>query len=205
MTDEPGGSAAVAAVRAHLEARLGPAQALPAAAPLPFDVYVVRPPDEDEPLVLFTLGASAAPMAVPPEVRLPARFELMMRVPRGWPLDEPDRTWGWPLAWLRAIAQLPARFGSWLGAGHTVPNGEPPRPLVAGSELCCFVLVPPVVLDEGDDVVATPEGPVALLSAMPIHASELAFLLERGLGELVARLTAAEVDDVIDPARPPVC
>lgn len=203
-------AATIAALRAHLRARLGPSRELPAPAGAPGSIQleVFEPEDEAEPVTVVTLGASAVPMALPPGVAQPARFELLLRLPRSWPLAQAattlERRDGWPLHWLRAMAQLPARFGSWLGPGHTVPNGDPPKPFAEGTELACFLLVPPACLEEGDDVVATPDGPVLLLTALPIYAAELTLLLERGVADLIERLVAAGVDDVLELTRPSV-
>lgn len=203
-------SSAASVLLEHLRARLGPSRALPAP---PGDsgaiaLEVFEPDDETEPVTVVTVGASATPMALPPGVEQPARFELLLRLPRSWPLAHAattlERRDGWPLHWLRAMAQLPARFGSWLGPGHTVPNGDPPRPFAEGTELACFLLVPPVCLEEGDDLVATPDGPVLLLTALPIYPGELTLLLDRGVAELIERLVAAGIDDVLDLARPSV-
>lgn len=203
-------AATLAALREHLRARLGPSRELPAppGAPSAIALEVFEPEDESEPVTVMTLGASATAMPLPPGVQQPARFELLLRLPRSWPLSSAattlERRDGWPLHWLRAMAQLPARFGSWLGPGHTIPNGDPPRPFAEGTELASFVLLPPACLEEGEELVSTPDGPVLLLAALPIHAAELTLLLERGVAALIERLVAAGVDDVLELSRPSV-
>ncbi len=163
---------------------------------------------DDEPILLYTLGLSAAPMTLPAGVNQPARAELLLRVPASWSFADDgaflERARSWPLDWLRALARAPAALGTWLGVGHTIPNGEPPRPLADGTGLAGFVLVPPTCLEEGDDVVTTADGPVQLLSVLPVFPGELRLVQERGLGALVERLVAAGVDDVLSLDRAPV-
>lgn len=200
-------AATIAALREHLRARLGPSRELPAPPGTPGSIIleVFEPADETEPVTVVTLGASATPMTLPPGVEQPARFELLLRLPRSWPLASAatlERRDGWPLHWLRAMAQLPVRFGSWLGPGHTIPNGDPPKPFAEGTQLASFVLAPPACLEEGDELVATPDGPVLLLAALPLYPAELTLLLERGGPALFERLVAAGVDDVIELTRP---
>ncbi len=203
-------AATIAALREHLRARLGPSRELPAppGAAGSITLEVFEPADETEPVTVVTLGASATPMTLPPGVEQPARFELLLRLPRSWPLASAattlERREGWPLHWLRAMAQLPVCFGSWLGPGHTIPNGDPPKPFAEGTELASFVLAPPACLEEGEELVATPDGPVLLLAALPITSGELTLLLERGGPALFERLVAAGVDDVLELARPSV-
>lgn len=203
-------SAAVRAVYEHLSARLGrPVLTSCASAAPRVDVLLVPPSEEHDAITLYTVGMSAQPMALPAGVTQPARVELMLRLPASWPVHDEaelrERAHGWPLHWLHALAQAPARLGTWFGAGHTIPNGEPPRPFAPDTEQCCFVLVPPTCLDDGQDVVASADGPVQLLAAMPIYASELRVALEQGFSRLIEHLVAADVDDVLALTRKPAC
>gem|GEM_PF-6439728 len=36
-----------------------------------------------------------------------------------------------------------------LGAGHTVPNGDPAEPYAANTQLCCALLAPPSIAPDG--------------------------------------------------------
>ena len=192
-------------VRAHLELHLGPAVATLDATcvELPdLALLVFAPPAEepDEPWTVATLGMSARPMTLPAELvgKVPARAELLLRVPTD-PRTGAASDLPWPLAWQRAIARLPHAAGSWLGHYHTVPNGDPPQPLVAGTGLAGFMLVPPPGLADGADL----SDGVAFYGLLALHASELVEA-QRAAPALLARLIAADVDDVLELDRPAI-
>jgi Suppressor of fused protein (SUFU) len=104
--------------------------------------------------------------------------------------------------WLKLLARLPHTYRTWLGDGHTIPNGDPPQPLSAGSRFVGFVVGHAASLADDDEVARTASGKVIQLYAIyPLHADELTFKLERGWGELADRLAAADVSDVIEPDR----
>lgn len=199
------------AVLDHLSARLGPPTLCYSFQPEQqprIDLLFVPPSEASEGAVtVCTLGMSEFVQPVPAGVPQPPRCELMLRLPADWPMDEhklTERHTAWPLHWLTALARMPQRLATWVGPGHTIPNGDPPQPFAEGTGLCGFLIVLPVCFEEGQDVVSTPAGPVALFSALPIHASELRLALERGAGVLLERLLAANVDDVIELTRAPV-
>jgi Suppressor of fused protein (SUFU) len=210
LATEGGDLQLVESIIAHLTAQVGkPERVMHELVPTapPIDIHIVPPGDEPV-ITLFTTGMSAHQMTMPDGVTLPKRAELIMRLPDSWPISEEalaDPRTGWPLHWLRTLARLPQRYGTWLAPTHTIPNGEPPQPLCEGSELCCMLTVPPICVDEHADVVASPRGPVMLLSVMPIYESEMRFKLEQGADALIERLVAAGIDDVIDPKRPHAC
>lgn len=210
LTDEGSDLTLVEAVLAHMTAQVGkPQRVLHERTPATpaIDIHLVPPGDEPV-ITLFTTGMSEHLMTLPPEVALPRRAELILRLPESWPITEEaldDPRTGWPVHWLRMMARLPQRYGTWLAPAHTIPNGDPPRPLCEGTELCCMLTVPPICVDEEADVVTTPKGNLMLISVMPIYEAEMRFKLEHGADALIARLVGAGVDDVIDPRRPSVC
>jgi hypothetical protein len=168
------------------------------------DVHMI-PPTEDEPLwTLFTTGMSDLPMNLPADVTLPDRAELILRLPGDWPVEQDAfaiEEHYWPIRWLKILARLPHEYNSWLGPWHTIPNGDPPRPFAANTGQACMMLVPPTCFDDGEDVVATPKGPVALLSLLPLYVEEMKLKLDHGARALLERLNAAGIDDVVAPDR----
>jgi hypothetical protein len=96
-------------------------------------------------------------------------------------------------------------YRTWLGEGHTIPTGDPPRPLHDGSHFTGFVIGAPDSLPEDDDVARTAAGKeIHIYAVYPLYSDELDFKLERGWGELADRLGAADVSDIVDPERPSV-
>jgi hypothetical protein len=162
---------------------------------------LVGPDPEDGAWTLVTAGLSDRPMTLPDGVEAPRLAELMLRLPATWQLDEAalaDPRWGWPVRWLEVLAALPHAHATWLGDGHTIPNGDPPQPIHPGSRFAGVVLAAPSSLPEGEDAV----GEVQLYAVYPLHADELAFKLARGWDALAERLDAADVTDLVDPDRP---
>lgn len=58
------------------------------------------------------------------------RVELVMLLP-----SEMSAATPWPANYLRSIARIPREHDTWLGGGHTVPNGTRARPHVKGTQL----------------------------------------------------------------------
>jgi Suppressor of fused protein (SUFU) len=211
LATEGGNLALVESIIAHMTAQVGkPVSVLQELMPTTpsIDIHIV-PPSEDDPVItLFTTGMSEHEMHLPPEVRLPRRAELILRLPESWPISEEALTHlrtAWPIHWLRTLARLPQRYGTWLAPLHTIPNGEPPQPLAEGTELCCMMTVPPICVEEDGDVVDSPVGRVMLISVMPIYESEMRFKLARGPEALLELLAAKDIDDVVDLQRPRAC
>jgi hypothetical protein len=165
------------------------------------DVHVIPATEGRDSITLFTTGMSDRPMTVDPRaVGAPAYAELMMRLPKGWPLGEDS----WPVRWLRRLARLPHEHATWLGWGHTIPNGDPAAPLAPGVPFTGFIIAPPTSLDEQDSVVRTPDRSIAIYAIYPLHPDELAHKLAHGADALFELLDAAGVTDEVDPARPSV-
>lgn len=67
--------------------------------------------------------------------------ELCIFLPANWPLEsEPyqtieetfkDENNYWPLRWLKKLARFPHEYNTWIGRGHTIPNGEAAEPFAA--------------------------------------------------------------------------
>jgi hypothetical protein len=126
-------------IRSHVERHIGridrvfPGDAAHGTA----DVLHIRPVDSRPYHTLVTAGMSTVAMHVPPDASAPRRLELMMTLPEGWKLssgivNEPAH---WPTRLLQSLSRLPREREGWLGWGHTVPNGDPPRPLAPHTAL----------------------------------------------------------------------
>jgi Suppressor of fused protein (SUFU) len=173
------------------------------------DVHLV-PPQPGRPFVtLVTSGMSDRPMALPPDCDAPAVAELLLCLPADWPLeptDFKDEANFWPIRLLKFLARLPHEYDTWLGFGHTVPNGDPPQPYADGTGLCCALIVPPTQFDSRLDQLALSDDKVIQFYAVvPLYREEMAFKLRHGSEELLRRFTAAGVCELLDPHRPNVC
>lgn len=63
-----------------------------------------------------------------PDPEVPRYAELVISLPPFWPLDEQswrDERHYWPVRLLKTLGRLPHEYDTWLGVGHTIPNGDP--------------------------------------------------------------------------------
>ncbi|MCA8997715.1 MAG: suppressor of fused domain protein [Planctomycetaceae bacterium] len=173
------------------------------------DIHVVEPTEENPVYRLVTSGMSEAPMNVP-EGAEDFRFaELMVTLPGDWPMEQSD--WEdeanyWPLRWLKMLARFPHEYDTWLGYGHTIPNGDPPEPFDETTKLCCaLLLVSPTVPDEFLTLEVSPEKAIHFYSFIPLYEEEVRFKLDKGVDDLTDRFDKHGIDDMINPQRKNVC
>jgi hypothetical protein len=173
------------------------------------DLHVVGPTEERPHYTLVTSGMSDRPMTVPEECDESPFAELLLALPPGWPLDE--KSWAkerhyWPVRWLKILARLPHAYETWLGFGHTVPNGDPPEPFAAGTRLCCWLAAPPrTVADDFATLRIDAEKTIGFHAILPIYREEMAFKLANGAEPLLERFDRHGVTEVLDIKRKNVC
>lgn len=173
------------------------------------DVHIV-PPSERFPFVtLCTSGMSDLPMTVPKGVDAPKYAELLLCLPPTWDLRHEsfsDEAVYWPIRWLKQLARLPHDYKTWLGYGHTVPNGDPAEPFAESTKLCCLVVMPPTAFGEAFQLATFPDGrEVAFYQIHPLHKEEMEYKLKRGIGGILPMFPDGEMPTVIDPQRPNLC
>lgn len=104
---------------------------------------------------------------------------------------------------VRFLAHFPFRYSTWLGIGHTVPNGDPPQPMFGNSELVAVVLTDPVVRSDSElaDKLVLDGDPVEFLWPIPITLAELELKLNRGYGALMDIFNEVQHPVVLNPRR----
>jgi hypothetical protein len=107
------------------------------------DVHIVRPTAARPHYTLVTSGMGQRRMTTPPGSEAYAFGELVMKLPRTWRMS--FRSWRdekhyWPIRWLMDLARYPHEAGTWLGRGHTIPNGVEAAPFAPNTNLCGFIL-----------------------------------------------------------------
>lgn len=145
---------------------------------------------------LVTSGLSDRAMAVPEDLGAAhARIELILYV------DEVRPEF---VRLLTTCAGLAFEPGTWLGQGHTIPNGRPPVPLFAGTSLCGLLLMPTVLEPDAflDDHLTIEGDPVNFLWLVPLTEAELELKVEQGLPALLQRFDEGGLGHVLDPQRP---
>jgi len=158
--------------------------------------------------VLVTSGMSARAMNVPSDQQRQRFAEMLVVLPRGWPLNHSDfadeRNY-WPIRLIKTLARFPHQADTWLGFGHTVANGESEGgaiPYADNTELCAAAILPPSTLGESTWCLRSSTGEDVLFwAAVPLYTDELKFKMEHGVDSLLDLFDKYKVTDRIDPRR----
>lgn len=202
----------IAAITEHIEANIGSVDSVwheIISDLVHVDLHLVRATDERPYHVVVTSGMSDRPMTVPPGLDEPGndfRFaELAIGLPPNWKLGEKDLSderWYWPLRLLKSIARLPHEYGTWLGVGHSIPNGDPADPYDASTRMDGVILMPPFfpgTPGQEADGFATLERegqpPVHFYGLLPVYPEEMDFKIKHtdGAWGLFERLDTDQV------------
>ena len=213
-----GDNASIAAIAAHIERHLGPVSGVYhelISDKVHLDVHVVPPSAEFPFYTLVTSGMSDRPMAVPPGApadEAPPYAELCLLLPSTWniPADPADVASAfedenvyWPIRWLKLLARLPHEYGTWLGFGHTVPNGEAAAPFASNTELGCMLVLTALSLpEEFQTLVVSPKKTVQFYTLYPIYREEMELKMAQGVDALIDRFEVYDTSDVLDLTRP---
>jgi hypothetical protein len=166
------------------------------------DVHHVETPERQW---LVTSGMSSLPMTVPEGVEDWAYAELCLALPPDWPLSQETRDnhrHFWPVSSLQFLARLPHRYSTWLGFGHTIPNGDPPQRVTDGVDFCGGIIAEPQLAPEEFFELAVPgQPPIHFWAVYPLYLEELNEKLVAGAETLLDKLQAAGVTEQLDLGR----
>jgi Suppressor of fused protein (SUFU) len=175
------------------------------------DLLVVGPHGERPFHTLVTCGMSDRAMRVPiedpddlgrvPELRY---AELLLCLPPEWPLTPEafqSEDYYWPVRWLKKVARLPHQHDGWLGLGHTIPNGDPPRPLAGNTRFSGWLVDEPVLFPTEVRKLRFEEKAINFYSIVPLYEEEMTLKLRKGSGALSHLLDRARVSELIDLER----
>ena len=154
------------------------------------DVHVMWPTQEQNFFVVYTTGMSDLSMTPAPEIPEEHRknlelAELYFFLPGDWPLSPdspPSEAAYWPIRIMKFIARFPHEYKTWLGWGHTIPNGADYAPL---DDSVGFGAV--VLMGGGDAPLGrleTKDGRrLSLLNLVPAYKEEIEYKLKYGMEE----------------------
>jgi Suppressor of fused protein (SUFU) len=160
------------------------------------DVYTYfrRAKDGRDNCVLVTGGMSDAEMRIPRGANVPRRVELILYC------TEPNPEFIQTMRWL---AHFPHNQNTWIGIGHTIPNGNPPEPFWGSNILDTILLLPTIVQPDA----ALPERlklagePIHFLWVVPLTTAECNLKLEKGLGAVLDLFDKHCHPHIFDPGR----
>jgi len=143
---------------------------------------------------LATAGMSDLAMNIPAGADVPRRVELIFYC------SEPSAEYIETLRWL---AHFPHDQKTWIGSGHTVPNGNPPAPFWGSSGLDTILFLPTIVkLDRTlPDVLILDGEPVHFLWVAPLTTPECNLKLAKGTDAILDLFGRNHHPHVFDPGR----
>lgn len=161
--------------------------------------------------VVITSGMSAKPMSIPQGVSAPAFAEVMVILPKGWPLQKNDffdEKNYWPLRLLKDVARYTHHQNTWIGYGHTIAMAESadtmdrPEPYAPGTGFCAALIMPPLTLGDKAWVLKDKDGKeIYFWSVIPLYKTEVQLKMDQGLDALLGLFDKHKVFDRIDPNR----
>jgi hypothetical protein len=212
----------------HIESTIGPVSKVfheLVSTDVHIDLHIVPaqprlPASKSRPLggdyvTIVTSGVSSHPMNVPPkalEGGVSPYAELMLALPKNWPGLKADGTFDqedmkddanwWPFRWLKQMARLPHEYDTFYSNGVTVPNGEPARPFVRGSKLCCWMVFKPLLSINARQLQIDDGRRIDFFSLFALTEAEMNLKLNKGLGALTNALADGEVyTELLDARR----
>lgn len=213
--ESPGDGRLIEAVSEHFEQHVGPIYKVfheIKSDQVHIDVHIIQA-DKDRPyLTLFTTGMAELPMTVPEGFEDWRFAEVMIKLPADWPLalsegeqrgsDAEVERWYWPVRLLKDLARLPHEYKTWLCAGHSMPNGDPPEPYADDATMCGALLIPPAVDSDGFGTIEVDEDrTVSVWQVMPMGPGEIEQKLTKGTDSLLELFDRMRVSDVVDARR----
>jgi len=192
----------------HIERYLGPVETVfheIVSDTVHVDVHIVKPTLEFPYIRLVTSGMSDLPMNTPADTGVPRYVELMITLPKNWKIDQlsfEDETWYWPVRLIKSLAMLPHKYQTWLGFGHTVPNGNPAEPYASNTSLCGAIILPSVSAPVDFHELKIPGiKNVTFYSVVPLYANEMEYKLRLGTDKLLSRFDRAKLNEIVDVKR----
>lgn len=210
--EPPRGEECLEAISAHIGRHLGEVDTVfheILSDTVHIDVHHVKPTAARPFHTLVTSGMSDLPMRVPENIDAPRFLELMITLPADWAIGEAafkDEQWYWPVRELKFLARFPHKFDTWLGFGHTLPNGDPAQPFAPNTRLNGVIILPPVSVPEDfHQLPVHADKTIRFMSVVPLYQEEMDFKLRKGSDELLDRFDRDGITDVVAVDRPNCC
>ena len=176
------------------------------------DVNILRPTEKDNYYVLYTTGMSDLPMTLPDEIPDQEAWkyaELYLFLPGDWDFgktgdldkDLPESSY-WPIRMLKFLARFPHEYETWLGWGHTMPNGPDYTPLTEGAGFGGVVLAQPSVVAP---LETRDKKRLSFYLVIPAYRQEIEYKLKYGMEELDKLFIKNQMPLVLDLHRPNYC
>jgi suppressor of fused protein SUFU len=173
------------------------------------DVHWVSPTEKFPFHVLVTSGMSDKPMTVPEGLDEYRYAELCILLPANWPLSEEsfkDENNYWPIRTMKFLARFPHELDTWIGHGHTIPNGADAAPFADNTKFGCVILMPSISLSEDFFKLKVDENKeIYFYCLYPLYKEEMEYKLTKGFDALIDKFEKYRINDVVDLNRKNTC
>jgi hypothetical protein len=213
-----GDGESIEAISNHIEKTIGPIEMVfheLVSDQVHIDVHWVKSTPERPFHVMVTSGMSNRSMNVPAEVDASRHLELCVLLSDVWQIEAKkysrmedafsDENIYWPIRWLKTVARFPHSYNTWVGWGHTIPNGEEAAPFAESTKLGCVMLLPSLNLSKEFYELKTDAKTINFLCLYPLYKEEMDFKLKYGADKLLDKFEKVGVSDIIDPKRKNSC
>ena len=132
---------------------------------------------------------------------MPRRTEIVFYLPAD---QEPKREY---VSFLRTSARFVYDYQTWLTWGHTIPNGDPPKPIFAGSPFVSVLFLFPLFKPDNQlaEQLVLDGDPVSFLWIVPLTAAEQRYKIEHGTEALQEAFNRARLPFVFNEKRASCC
>lgn len=171
---------------------------------LRIDIFHIKPNEERNYNLLLTFGMSRVPMNVPAGAEQFRYGELAILLPEDWDLSAeglkaPNNYW--PVLWLKNLARVPLQHDTWLCYGHSIPNGNPSRP-IADTEFEGVVIMDSATLPEEFQEMKLGDDALYIYTVVPVYPEEMEYKVKNNIDSLINAFVAARIPDIVWVDRP---
>ena len=167
------------------------------------EIHIIKPQDSCNCITLFTTGMSIAAMNAETGEEDYRYGELFIQQPATWPVTTDklrDAKFGWPVNWLRRIAQFPHLSELSLGPAVILGNSSPEETFAENNQFTGMLAIAETSFRRSDD-----QGIVQLYRLLPLFWDEMQLEKNEGLVALLNALDDRNVDFVVNMQRPSSC
>lgn len=220
FSEAKGNEKNMALILSHVEQHFGPIEGTfkeYVSDQVRLDIHWVKPSEKNNFHLLVTSGMSDQPMQVPTGSEEWQFAELCILLPPDWPMPADmtqesmqeafsDELIYWPIRWLKMIARIPHYYNSWIGYGHTIPNGEDTEPFEENTALGCMLVLYSIDLPKDFSLLRREENSnIHFYTLLPIYKAEMDCKLHYGTDVLLDKLDKHAIGTVLDLKRKNVC
>jgi hypothetical protein len=180
------------------------------------DVHWIKPSKKFPFHTLVTSGMSDLPMSVPAGSEENQFAELCILLPNNWQIEGEtsllmeevfkDEENYWPIRWLKTIARFPHIYNTWIGYGHTIPNGAEAEAYAPNTKLGCMITLPSISIGlDFFQLEINLDKTIKFYCLYPLYKEEMEYKLKKGSDALLEKFEKHNIIDVIDINRTNTC